>query len=96
MAVPPPAVDTRFADLCQVRSSFATAEIVSAFGWEIRCLIVASLLQELGVDKGVASEAATLLEEGKGALLTPSSFGSKSVRSAVFCAEVLDSCAIAC
>ncbi|KAM0856752.1 hypothetical protein ACQ4PT_048910 [Festuca glaucescens] len=50
MEVPPPAVDTRFADLCQ----------------------------ELGVDKGVASEAAALLEEGKGALLTPSSFGSKS------------------
>ncbi|KAM0863929.1 hypothetical protein ACQ4PT_044256 [Festuca glaucescens] len=50
MAVPPLAVDTRFADLCQ----------------------------ELGVDKGVASEAAALLEEGKGALLTPSSFGSKS------------------
>jgi len=30
------------------------------------------------VDKAVASEAAALLEEGKGALLTPSSFGSKS------------------
>lgn len=50
MAVPPLALDTRLADLCQ----------------------------ELGVDKGVASEAAALLEEGKGALLTPSSFGSKS------------------
>ncbi|XP_047090957.1 retinoblastoma-related protein 2-like isoform X2 [Lolium rigidum] len=50
MAVPPLALDTRLADLCQ----------------------------ELGVDKGVASEAAALLEEGKDALLTPSSFGSKS------------------
>ncbi|CAM0873627.1 unnamed protein product [Alopecurus aequalis] len=38
----------------------------------------ADLCQELGVDKGVAIEAAALLEEGKGALLTPSSFGSKS------------------
>ena len=53
-------------------------------------------MQELGVDKGVASEAAALLEEGKGALLTPSSFGSKSVRGAVFCAEVLDSRATSC
>ncbi|KAK1601032.1 hypothetical protein QYE76_007809 [Lolium multiflorum] len=44
----------------------------------IRCLTVGGLMQELGVDKGVASEAAALLEEGKGALLTPSSFGSKS------------------
>ncbi|XP_051187409.1 retinoblastoma-related protein 2-like isoform X1 [Lolium perenne] len=35
-------------------------------------------MHELGVDKGVASEAAALLEEGKGVLLTPSSFGSKS------------------
>ena len=41
-------------------------------------------MQELGVDKGVASEAAALLEEGKGALLTPSSFRSKSVRGAIF------------
>jgi hypothetical protein len=53
-------------------------------------------MHELGVDKGVASEAAALLEEGKGALLTPSSFGSKSVRSAVFCAQVFDSCRIWC
>uniref|UniRef100_A0ACD5WYE8 Uncharacterized protein n=2 Tax=Avena sativa TaxID=4498 RepID=A0ACD5WYE8_AVESA len=50
MALSPPAVQTRFADLCQ----------------------------ELGVDKGVASEAAALLEEGMGTLLTPSSFGRKS------------------
>ena len=42
------------------------------------------MVQELGVDEGVTGEAATLLEEGKGALLASPSFGSRSVRSAVF------------
>ncbi|XP_044981404.1 retinoblastoma-related protein 2-like isoform X3 [Hordeum vulgare subsp. vulgare] len=38
----------------------------------------ADLCKELGVDEGVASEAAALLEEGKGVFLTPPLFGSKS------------------
>lgn len=41
------------------------------------------LVQELGVDEGVAGEAAAVLEEGKGALLASPSFGSKSVRAAL-------------
>ena len=48
------------------------------------------------MDEGVAGEAAALLEEGKGVFLTPPSFGSKSVRSALFCAEILNSYAISC
>ncbi|KAG8089914.1 hypothetical protein GUJ93_ZPchr0011g27799 [Zizania palustris] len=38
----------------------------------------ADLCKELGVDEGVAGEAAALLQEGKGALLTSPSFGSRS------------------
>ena len=48
------------------------------------------------MDEGVASEAAALLEEGKGVFLTSPSFGSKSVRNALFCAEILNSYAISC
>lgn len=48
------------------------------------------------MDVGVASEAAALLDEGKGVFLTPPSFGSKSVRNVLFCAEILNSCAISC
>ncbi|XP_015698098.1 retinoblastoma-related protein 2 isoform X2 [Oryza brachyantha] len=39
---------------------------------------LADLCKELGVDEGVAGEAAALLEEGKGALLASPSFGSRS------------------
>ncbi|KAL6654159.1 hypothetical protein ACP70R_007624 [Stipagrostis hirtigluma subsp. patula] len=42
----------------------------------------ASLCKELGVDGGVAGEAAALLEEGKGALLASPSFGSRSPEDA--------------
>uniref|UniRef100_A0A0E0MFZ7 Retinoblastoma-associated protein A-box domain-containing protein n=1 Tax=Oryza punctata TaxID=4537 RepID=A0A0E0MFZ7_ORYPU len=42
------------------------------------------LVQELGVDEGVAGEAAAVLGEGKGALLASPSFGSKSVRAALY------------
>lgn len=62
----------------------------------ILLLITEGLMQELEVDVGVASEAAALLDEGKGVFLTPPSFGSKSVRNVLFCAEILNSCAISC
>ncbi|XP_062183024.1 retinoblastoma-related protein 1-like [Phragmites australis] len=39
---------------------------------------LADLCKELGVEEGVAGEAAALLEEGKGALLVSPSFGSRS------------------
>jgi hypothetical protein len=39
-------------------------------------------VQELGADEALASEAAALLEQGKGALLASPSFASKSVRTA--------------
>uniref|UniRef100_A0A0A9A5C4 RRB1 n=1 Tax=Arundo donax TaxID=35708 RepID=A0A0A9A5C4_ARUDO len=39
---------------------------------------LADLCKELGVEAGVAGEAAALLEEGKGALLASPSFGSRS------------------
>uniref|UniRef100_A0A0E0J7U4 Retinoblastoma-associated protein A-box domain-containing protein n=1 Tax=Oryza nivara TaxID=4536 RepID=A0A0E0J7U4_ORYNI len=43
---------------------------------------LADLCKELGVDEGVAGEAAAVLEEGKGALLASPSFGSKSPEDA--------------
>jgi hypothetical protein len=86
MAVQPPpkplAVEARLADLCKVRSLISVRRCWISGVRESYGSVGRAFVQELGADEALASEAAALLEQGKGALLASPSFASKSVRPA--------------